>query len=248
VKIIKGLNLLHEASLTVFYPQACISCSESVENSALGVTCGECWKKTKIFDGSETICYKCNSVLNSQTSPSSIENVNCHRCSNLNFTAARAVGIYEGALRSAILQLKEKTFVPVHLKNLLFQAQQKSPINQATKIIPVPLHQRRERERGFNQAALLAHALSQKSKLPVLEDVLIRENHTNLHRVGMDEQARRKSVEKAFTIQNQHLVQNEKILLIDDVFTTGATVSICSEVLKKAGANGVFVLTIARAA
>jgi competence protein ComFC len=115
-----------------------------------------------------------------------------------------------------------------------------------TRIVPVPLHPERERARGFNQAALLARELSRLTGLPADEGSLVRTAHTERHRAGMDAKARRESVENAFSVTHPRLIEGERVLLIDDVFTTGATVSACAEALRAAGARDVFALTIAR--
>ena len=113
-------------------------------------------------------------------------------------------------------------------------------------VIPVPLHAEREKARGFNQAALLARKLADASRLPLDNVSLIRTSHTERHRAGMDATDRRKTVDKAFQVVHPALVRGESVLLVDDVFTTGATVSSCATVLKDAGATEVFVLTVAR--
>lgn len=232
--------------LAVFYPQECTLCGKSVEAIELGDVCESCWEKSEIFDGSETICFRCGLVL-ANSSPLAIERQTfCRACDELSFAAARAIGIYDGALRAAVLKLKREPLISEKLKDLLFAAFAKTPINQATKIIAVPLHEKRFRERTFNQAAVLAECLAKKSNLDVLENCLIRTIHTAIHRGGMDERGRRESVEKSFAVKNARLVENEKILLVDDVFTSGATASACAKILKEKGASEVFVLTIAR--
>lgn len=138
--------------------------------------------------------------------------------------------------------------MPEKLKNLLHIALAKFPLEAATKIVPVPLHEKRLRERGFNQAAVLARILGKKSKLQILENCLVREVYTEMHRGAVDERARRESAEKAFAVKQPRNIENAQILLVDDVFTSGATVSACAETLKKNGAREVFVITIARAA
>ena len=112
--------------------------------------------------------------------------------------------------------------------------------------MPVPLHPERERERGFNQAAVLARALAQSTQLRCDEWSLARAVHTYRHRTGMDARSRRESVTGAFEVRRPRLIENESVLLVDDVFTTGATASACAEALKNAGAKEVFVLTVAR--
>jgi ComF family protein len=145
-----------------------------------------------------------------------------------------------------VLVLKREPNVAKTLVNLLEQTQQRYPLNQSTRIVPVPLHPDRQRARGFNQAAILANALAAKVSLPVDEVTLVRVAHTGRHRAGMDARDRRESVENAFAVSHPALIAGERVLLIDDVFTTGATVSACASALLQAGAEKVFVLTIAR--
>jgi ComF family protein len=111
----------------------------------------------------------------------------------------------------------------------------------------VPLHAERERERGFNQAALLARALAKRTGLKADEWSLKRVAHSARHRAGMDARARRETVEGAFAVARPRLMEGERVLLVDDVYTTGATASACAEALLASGASEVFVLTLARA-
>jgi ComF family protein len=150
-------------------------------------------------------------------------------------------------LRASILELKRQPHVASRLASLMLVTQQRVPLNSANLIIPIPLHPERERERGFNQAALLARELSRLSGLSLEEHSVVRSIHTSRHRAGMDARARRESVSEAFTVRHPKLIEGQRALLIDDVFTTGATVSACAAALKGAGAGEVFVLTIARA-
>jgi ComF family protein len=114
-------------------------------------------------------------------------------------------------------------------------------------IVPVPLHPHREQARGFNQASVIARHVARCNKVFLSENTLVRVTHADQYRAGMDVQSRRKSVRAAFDVRQPSLVKGEHILLIDDVFTTGATVSACSSALLRAGATEVLVLTIARA-
>jgi ComF family protein len=173
--------------------------------------------------------------------------IRCRRCDDAAFTGARACGVYEGALRASILNLKREPHVVRRLAQLTFELQRREPLDTADLIIPVPLHPERERERGFNQSSLLARELASLSNLPLDEHSFVRHVHTERHRAGMDSIARRQSVAKAFAVRHPKLVAGQNVLLVDDVFTTGATVSACAAVLKDAGAEGVFVLTLARA-
>jgi ComF family protein len=173
--------------------------------------------------------------------------VRCRRCDAWAFAAARACGPYRGALRAAVLGLKREPFVGTRLARLLAEAAAREPLSTATLAVPVPLHAERERERGFNQAALLARALTRRTLMDVDEWSLTRVSHSERHRAGVDARARRETVEGAFAVTRRRLVRGERVLLVDDVFTTGATVSACASALTEAGAAEVFVLTVARA-
>lgn len=111
----------------------------------------------------------------------------------------------------------------------------------------MPLHAKRVRARGFNQASVIAHGLSKSLGMPLDDVSLVRVSATEKYRAGMDAKGRQDTVSGAFEVRYPRLVENEEILLIDDVFTTGATVSACAETLLAAGAKSVFVLTLARA-
>ena len=157
------------------------------------------------------------------------------------------MGVYEGALRASVLRLKHEPHVGAHLAGLFARAAAQPPLDTATLIIPVPLHAERERERGFNQAAQLARTLAARTRLPLDEQSVVRVKHAERHRAGMDARARRETVEEAFRVTRPRLVAGHRVLLVDDVLTTGATVSSCAHALRQAGAHEVFVLTVARA-
>jgi ComF family protein len=174
------------------------------------------------------------------------EQVRCRRCDALAFTAARACGVYEGALRASVLLLKREPHICRQVSELLARAVQPYPLTQATMIVPVPLHPEREQARGFNQAAIIGRELSRWVSLPLDEISLVRDKHVKHHRAGMDVKGRRETVADAFRVTYPALIADERVLLVDDVFTTGATVSACAETLLAAGAAEVLVLTIAR--
>lgn len=235
-----------DSILALVYPQSCTVCGASVESRACGVACAECWQQTRIFTETEKICWKCGLPLPGSVPRDEREGVSCRRCDSDYFGAARACGIYEGALRAAVLGLKHTPHVCARLRDLLSEVQLRAPLNRATRIMPVPLHPEREKARGFNQAAIMGRALALRSKLPFNEDCLVRSRHTERHRAGMDAKDRRLTVEDAFQVSYPALITGHRILLIDDVFTTGATVSSCAKSLLAAGAAEVLVLTIAR--
>jgi ComF family protein len=236
-----------DAALALVYPQPCAVCGGSVESRHDGVACSRCWDSAPLFRGDETLCWKCGAPSLAKVIDEQRETVRCGRCDDDSITNARACGFYEGALRATILELKRRPHVTRRVAQLMFETQQREPLADADVIIPVPLHSARERERGFNQALVLAQALTRFSHLPLDEHSLARQTQTKMHRAGMDAKARHQSLTDAFTVRHPKLIEGKRVLLIDDVFTTGATASACAAELKTAGVDKVFVLTLARA-
>jgi ComF family protein len=237
------LQKIYDSLLTLAYPQVCQICQNSVENSSDGVACQACWEKTRIFFGGETLCHKCGAFL--QAKPSNFQTF-CHRCDEHFYDAACAVGVYEYALSASVLHLKREPFVAKRLKKLFVSCFQNSVFQDTTKLISVPLSKKRFLEREFNQAAILAKILSEQTGIALDEQSLARRVHTPMHRVGMDNKARETSVKNAFEVKLAKSIEGETILLIDDVFTSGATVSSCAKVLKENAARKVYILTLAR--
>jgi len=112
-------------------------------------------------------------------------------------------------------------------------------------IVPVPLHRSRLRERGFNQSLLLARVLSSDLGTPLDYLSLIRKRNTRAQ-TGLKKEERKKNVKDAFSITYPLIIKNKKIILVDDVFTTGYTLNECSRTLKKSGATTIICLTLAR--
>ncbi len=237
------LEKIFDSLLTLAYPQACQICGSSVENLSDGVACRLCWSKTNIFSGAETLCAKCGAFL--QAKPTSFQTV-CHRCDEHFYDSASAVGIYEKALAASVLHLKKEPFVAKHLRKLFLSRFQNSNFQDATLIVPVPLSKKRFLERGFNQAAVLSKILSRQFNIKSDEQSLVRKIHTPMHRVGMDGKARAMSVKNAFEVKRPRFIEGERVLLIDDVFTSGATASNCAKVLRENGADKVYIFTLAK--
>jgi ComF family protein len=113
--------------------------------------------------------------------------------------------------------------------------------------MPVPLSPKRKGERGFNQAEVIGRFLSGKIGIRLDTFSLVRSKHTPMHRAGMDRKARDLTVKNAFEVFRPNLVKGQSVVLVDDIFTTGATASYCAKELKKKGAVSVRVVTLARA-
>jgi ComF family protein len=114
-------------------------------------------------------------------------------------------------------------------------------------ILPVPLHNSRLRQRGFNQAVLLGSKVSRALDIPMLPDVLVRNRKTE-PQVELSASERRLNVKDAFSVKKHQMLAGKRIILLDDVITTGSTMNECAKELKKAGAEIVIAVTIARTA
>ncbi len=192
------------------------------------------------------------------TSPHGLNHV-CGECQEkpFDFQAARAVGLYENALRSVIQQFKYQGWVQLAepLGRLMWKTflHHWDPM-QIDGIIPVPLHRRRLRKRGFNQAAQLIRqwpglAAEQGivfDQARFITKALVRKRHTP-PQTGLNQGQRKANLRQAFGMDDDKAVQGCRILLVDDVLTTGATANACTQVLMGAGALSVEVLTLARA-
>jgi ComF family protein len=153
--------------------------------------------------------------------------------------------IYEGPVAEAIKKFKysrRMDMLPV-LRHWLNQPACHQMVAAADLLVPVPLHVRRLQDRGFNQALLLAQAFPHK---PLGREALIRVRHT-VPQSGLNPRERRENVNKAFAVHHPEDIKGKRIVLVDDVYTTGATVRECARVLRQAGAREVTVLTVARA-
>jgi ComF family protein len=190
-------------------------------------------------------CSKCGALLGDHGTS---EAVFCGRCRELRFDRAVALGIYEGAIASAVIELKRTPFLDERLRHSIEQSDvSRSVYLSSDLIIPVPLSAVRRRDRGFNQAEVIAAHIGSLTGTPVDCFSLVRTRHTPMHRVGMDSRARQLASAKAFSVTRKELIRGRRILLVDDVMTSGATASVCADVLKKSGSSEVNVFTIARA-
>lgn len=169
------------------------------------------------------------------------------------FEVARSAFFYEEPLRTALHRFKysRRHGLATSLGRLLIEAlegflQQEIPWSEVEALVPVPLHPARLRERGFNQSERLAREVGRHLGKPVATDWLHRVRNT-MPQVGLTASQRQRNVQGAFRAFLPEGAQGRGLLLIDDLYTTGATVRECAKALKRAGAGGVWVLTLARA-
>lgn len=224
---IQGRAVLARA-VDVVFPARCAGCGHR------GVwICDECLPKLAKLE--PPWCARCGIPLNARC-----------RCDHLSASIAmsRSASLYGGWMRRAIHLLKYES-EPARAESLArFLTEPAGGFPSFDMLVPTPLHRSRQRRRGYNQAELLATFLSQDIDQPVI-DCLVRTKSTP-QQVGLDAEARRRNVSGAFSVEDPARVGGKRILLIDDVMTTGSTLNACADALVAAGAAWVGVLTLAR--
>jgi ComF family protein len=235
------------ALATALLAPACAVCDAVLNDPLGGCVCTTCWGAVRpitppVCDGCGVPLARDNPSGKPNTKPLCLEC--CHSIRVVD--RARAIGEYEGTLREIIQALKyggrRSLAGPVAAR---MRSRGVELLQDADCVTPVPLHWRREYQRGFNQARELARHLN----APLLE-LVARRRHTQAQ-VELPAEQRRANVESAFMIRRQPLrqrrsIQGLKVVLVDDVCTTGATLEECARVLKEAGASAVYALTAAR--
>ncbi len=213
----------------LFYPQRCVGCGRRASD----VLCRGCFEALPWIG--EPSCKRCGM-------PTAFETFVCEECKGVDFDfeSARAPLRYEGVGKKIVHALKYGGYYRV-VERLMAPMMQEVLTGRFDVVIPVPLHRSRLRRRGFNQAELMARGLSEKIKTPVsdkLEAVRRTRDQVELTAAG-----RRENVAGAFRARD---AVRGRVLLVDDVFTTGATLSACAGELRRAGAGEVHALSLCR--
>jgi competence protein ComFC len=233
VNVLPQVVKLKRMTLDLLFPRWCVGCGK--EGDFLCYAC-----RRSLPQIVPPLCPKCG-----KPQPSGIL---CPSCVGwqAEIDGIRSPFRFDGVMRQAIHQLKYGNLraLAVPLAKLLNDYLVTNPIPEEV-LIPVPLHQKRLRERGYNQSRLLARELGKLIKLPVIDDCLIRKQHAPPQAKTTTVDERRSNVANAFTCRD-HRLKDKQVLLIDDVSTSGATLDACATALKAAGAISVWGLVLAR--
>ena len=233
------------------FPAGCRICERLLTEATRIPICNDCLGSFGPITG--TVCDKCGRAVEG-AARSDLETFVCPTCANgegrgYAFVRVKRWAVYEGTLVRAILLLK---FENIDLLGKLFAQWFAEVVAgsgsafQADVVVPVPLHRQRERERGYNQAALIAKPLAKRLGLPYKSVLLTRiRPRPDKHLLSYEE--RWESVRGAFATRPGSQVDNLRVLLVDDVMTSGATLDSCAKTLREAGARSVTGLTVARA-
>ena len=227
------LTKLKGIALNLLFPQWCVGCGKEGD-----FICSSCRRSLPRI--MPPLCPRCGRPQSS--------GILCPACVSwqAEIDGIRSPFRFEGVMRQAIHQLKYRNLraLAVPLAKLLQDYLTTSHV-PGEALVPVPLHQKRLRQRGYNQSRLLAQELGKLINLPVVDDCLIRLRHAPPQARTSTVEERRSNVADAFTCRNRRL-RGKQVLLVDDVSTSGATLDACAAALKTAGASSVWGLALAR--
>lgn len=236
------------ALASVVFPAPCRICGRALTNASRIPICESCLSGFELV--TEPLCISCGRPFTSDVAAEAMKPL-CRLCrlQYYAFDGARSFAIYDDALFEAIALLKYEQvsrlghwFAGKLAQLVRLQAEEW----RADVVVPVPLHAERRRERGYNQAELIARPLARSLGLR-LESRLLMRVKPRPPRLVLSRSERWQAVRGAYSVRERARVENLRILLIDDVMTTGATLDACARALKKAGAAAVFGLTVGRA-
>ena len=233
-----------EVGLALVYPPVCQVCDCHRVSEGQGYVCDACRKRVRFIE--PPFCSRCGLPFEGDlTTP--FECSNCREL-DLHFSFARSAVAAGEVILEIIHRYKYQRalwFEPFLAELLLQQAVPELARQKWDLIVPVPLHPTKEREREFNQAVCLAGHLAVAAGIPMNKNLVRRVVSTSTQTL-LSRERRVANVRRAFAVNNGFRLNGEKIVLVDDVLTTGSTTSACARVLRKAGAGEVCVWTVAR--
>ena len=210
---------------------------ETMLNLIYPNVCGICDKICK-----ENLCKKCELKLQEHVINNVIVNNNKY------FDNLISIFKYEGIVREKIIEYKfgEKAYLYKTFARIMLKSEKAYGIlKNYDIIIPVPIHKKRKLQRGYNQTELIAREIAKNINVTLQTNVLIKTKNTEVQSL-LTKRQRSQNVKNAYNTRNTERIKDKKIILFDDIYTTGSTVRECSKTLKKAGAKEILVLTVAK--
>ncbi len=229
-------------ALDVAFPSSCVSCGEMVDRTALPHVCDRCFSKIHIVE--DPRCLTCGYPFFGETE----SHGDCQHCSRLTprFSRGWSISLFRGPIRDLVYALKYENSLWAldDLARIAEYAEGLDEFLEDAVLVPVPLHARKLRERGYNQSALIAVELGKRFGCPVSGDLMKRIVDTP-SQTQFNRKERYRNLRNAFELSSEGQIDRGKgYVIVDDVFTTGSTLNACASVLRKAGAKRVDVLTI----
>jgi|SRR5579875_139429 len=243
-----GIRAAADALISVLFPAPCALCGETLTTAGRLPICESCFASLAPLSGA--FCATCGRLFRSEAALDA-KTPRCFACRQglYAFDAARSYGAYTHHMVRAIGLLKYERMTQLGVwfaERLHSVVQQNAMLREVDVVVPVPLHRSRQRERGYNQAELIAKPLARKLKVALGSYLLVR-TKPRPERLLLSRRERWLTVRGAYEMRKGAQIDNLRVLLIDDVFTTGATLDACAKALKKSGAKRVMGLTVARA-
>ncbi|MFQ5835387.1 MAG: double zinc ribbon domain-containing protein [bacterium] len=243
----KGLG---KGAFSLFLPADCKICGQVLEPLNFSYICETCWDKVKWLTMPH--CSRCAKPFSASLASQEVPSLLCTECRRESspFKKIFAATLYEGVMKEAIhlLKYRRKKGIMKRLEKVLkaYFFHTDLPLSKLDLVIPIPLHRKKLKERGFNQAELLARVIATHFDLKLVKNGLQRVKATK-SQISLSKKERIENIKGAFQFKNKDKFRAKKILLVDDVYTTGTTVREAAKVLKKAKAREVYILTLARA-
>lgn len=236
------------AAASLLFPAPCRICENTLLTASRIPICNVCLESIARLEG--PACHCCGRPIVSLVAAAAAPRLLCHACRRgvYAFDAARSYAPYDDTLSAAIMLLKYHAVAPLgrwFAARLAELVAREPDLLSADAVVPVPLDARRRRERGYNQAELIARPLARLLGLPMQTALLLR-RRPRPPRLRLTHRERWTSVRGAYALREGSRVDKLRLLLVDDVFTTGATLDACARALREGGAARVVGVTVAR--
>lgn len=229
--------------LDVFFPRSCLDCGSPVEGEGFQYLCASC--RRRVVQVGPPCCETCGYPVYGQVESAR----SCPHCIHLDpaYETGRVAALFQGPVRSLIHALKyeQAEYVVPDLARLAAESPDYLAFIRDANLVPVPLHPRKLRERGYNQSDLIARAVCRAAggrtrRVDLLERILDTPSQTRYSR-----QERQANLKNAFAlVKNAPIMDAQRYIIVDDVFTTGSTLNACAQVLRRSGVRRVDVATI----
>lgn len=229
-----------EKGIDFVYPRRCPVCGDILKRAkAWGYICPECRKQLSYIE--PPVCLKCGKHIEAE------EQEYCADCKNVpkHFIRGHPVFAYSGVVRDSVLAFKYKNkreFADFYAEEIVGKYGDALRALDADGLLPVPIHRSRFRRRGYNQAELIARAVAKRLQVPCYDRELFRVAKTHVQKT-LNDKERQKNIKNAFK-RKRNGVKLNRVILVDDIYTTGATIEACTEVLLKTGVGQVYYISI----
>ena len=227
-----------ESIINIFFPRVCPICGKIISGGE--DICRQCEKNISIIR--EPKCQKCGKPMRGA------DKIYCRDCQERERAFDRGIAVFEhkGKIKESIYRFKydnNRNNVAYYGRTAIAIYARQIREWKIDAIVPVPIHKKRERKRGYNQASVFAEELARRTGIALKKNIIIRKKNT-MPQKDLNREMRTQNLKYAFAVDCGKIKEIENVLLVDDIFTTGSTAEACSRILKKAGVKHVYVLCI----